>query len=265
LYDVLGMIRFLPLLIALSLVPAVSAKSKLDVDLYSHSEPQISSAFRVYGVKEIKNAFRKGLQEYLIAQKDVRVRFYPTRHQDIVRGKFELMEIVFRDSSIQGLENLNIRRGRLKVSNLKFDVDKLMSEGKLKVTTVGQVKFSLRLDEEDINTYLTANQKRINLGGPKIELTEDRMLFSGRIKNRFFSARVKTEGRFVVNQAKRTVDFRTNSVRLNAFKIPGFVTGSIVNRINPVLNLNRFPLMELIPVKLQNIELGDGFVEFKGA
>jgi len=258
------MIRLSILLIALSMVSNILAKPNVDMDLYRGKERRMSSAFRVYDVSKIKKAFKKGLGEYLLAQKDVRVRFFPTRRQDIINGKFNLMEIIFRDSSIQGLEQLNIHRGRLRVQDLEYDVDHLMSTGKLKVTTVGNVQFSLRLNEEDINQYLDSNQKRINLRTPRVELTRDRMLFSGRIKNRFFSARVRTEGRFVVNQEERTVDFHTNYVKLNAFKIPGFVTGSVVNRINPVLNLNKFPLMDLIPIKLKDIELGDGFVEFKG-
>lgn len=257
--------RLFMALLGLTIVIQLWSRPDVDVDLFLPRESSISSSHGRYEVSNIRAAFLKGLREFLLADDGVRVQFHPSSHRDIAAGRFELLDIVFRDSAFQGLEGLNIDEGNLRVEDLRFDVNQLMSTGKLEVTTVGRVEFVLRLGEEDINQYLESNQKRINLRAPRVKLTRDRMLFSGRIRNRFFSAKVRTVGRFVVNEHKRTVDFQTNNVRLNALKIPGFVTGSVVNRINPILNLNKFKLMELIPIKLQEIELGDGFVEFKGA
>ena len=256
--------RIFMTLIALTVIGQLWAIPDIDVDLSTVKANSLASPLGGHDVSEIRQAFKKGLSEYLLASDGVQIRFYPSQPEDIVLGRFGLLEISFQNSAFQGLEGLNIDRGKLRVEDLRFDVSHLMSTGKLQVRTVGKVEFVLRLNENDINEYLESNQRRINLRAPRVQLTEDRMLFSGRIRNRFFSARVRTEGKFVVNQKDRTVDFQTNNVRLNALKIPGFVTGSVVNRINPILNLNKFRLMELIPIKLQEIDLGDGYVEFKG-
>jgi len=247
-------------------VGSTCAKTSLDMDLPDGPSSRISGGvFAAYGSKEIKQAFRKGLEEFLKVGDAVHVRFFPTMRQEILSGHFSHVQILFKNSAVQGLENLNIRRGRLLVSDVEFDVNELMNKGKLKINKIDKVQFSLRIYEKDINAYLNANQEKINLTSPSLKLSKEKMMFTARVRNRFFSARVKTEGRFEVNEKARTVDFKTNSVSLNSLRIPGFVASTIVSRINPILSLNRFPLMELIPLQLKDVEIGNGYVEFTGS
>ncbi len=216
-------------------------------------------------VAEVQEAFRKGMQEFLKGGKSIKIRFFASSREEIFSGHFRQVEVLFKDNMLQGMESLNIKRGRAVFRGVKFDISQLMLDSKLAIESIDSVKFNFRLREDDINNYLVAEQKRINLRNPKIELRNGAMVFSAKVRNRFFSARVRTEGKFKVRPDGRSVDFKANRVKLNSIKIPGFVTGQIVNRINPVLKLDKFPLMDLIPVKLNKIQIGQDWVEFYGS
>jgi hypothetical protein len=258
------LVRILPL--CCFLVSSGYAKTTVEIDLPGGPSNHIyGGVFAAYGSREIKQAFKKGLDEYLKVGDSVHVRFFPTTRQKILSGRFSHVQILFKNSAVQGLEMLNIRRGRLLISDVEFDVNELMNKGKLKIQKIDKVQFSMRIYEKDLNAYLMANQDKINLTSPNLKLSKEKLMFTARVRNRFFSARVKTEGRFEVNEEARTVDFKTNSVSLNSLRIPGFVASTIVSRINPILSLNRFSLMDLIPLKLKGVELGNGFVEFTGS
>lgn len=240
----------------------LEAKTSPDLEFLSkHDQERLGSL----KVAEVQEAFRRGMQEFLKSGESIKIRFFATMRDEIFSGKFRQVEIIFRDSALQGMETLNIVRGRAVFQNVKFNIVKLMLEQKLVVESIGSTKFNFRLEEEDINKYLVAEQKRINLRNPEIQLRKDSLTFSASVRNRFFSARVRTEGQFEVRPDGRAVDFKSDKVRLNSLKIPGFVTGQVVSRINPVLRLDKFPLMDLIPVKLNKIEIGDSWVEFYGS
>ncbi len=243
-----------------------------DTTLHSKTSPdfdwhQQNDQVRLGSLKvtEVQEAFRKGMQEFLKGGDSIKIRFFASSRDEIFNGHFRQVEVIFKDNMLQGMENLNIRRGRAVFRGVKFDLSQLILEKKLVVKSIKSVKFNFRLKEDDINSYLVAEQKRINLRNPKIELKNGAMIFSAKVRNRFFSARVRTEGNFEVRPDGRSVDFKANRVRLNSLKIPGFVTGQIVNRINPILKLDKFPLMGLIPVKLNKIEIGQDWVEFYGS
>lgn len=240
----------------------LQAKTSPDLELLSDKDQERLGSLKV---AEVQDAFRKGMHEYLKTSDSLKIRFFAAMRDEIFSGNFRQVEVIFKDSALQGMESLNIFRGRALFKDVKFNLAKLMLEKKLIVESIGSTKFNFRLREEDINKYLVAEQKRINLRNPEIDLNGGIMTFSANVRNRFFSARVRTEGQFEVRPDGRSVDFKADKVRLNSLKIPAFVTGQVVNRINPVLKLDKFPLMELIPVKLDKIDIGEDWVEFYGS
>lgn len=245
-------------------VTETTAKTSHDLDLspfHFKGETRLGN----FTVSEVEQKFQLGMQEYLLGPEGSwKLRFYPTPSADVLKGKFSFVEVIMKESSIQGLEKLTLRRGRVMVEGVEFDIDKLMNDGKLEVKKIANIQFNIRIDEEDINKYLESNQQAINLRSPSLKLSPDKLLFSARVKNRFFSARVRTEGHFEVADNGKSVNFQAKNVSLNSLPIPGFVTGKVVSRINPVLNLERFALMEVLPVNLEKIHIGYGYVEFQG-
>lgn len=249
-------------LVLIGLTPKFHSKTSLDFGWRQEGNQERLGSLKV---SEVQQAFRKGMQEFLKGGDSIRIRFFASSRDEIFSGHFRQVEVLFRDNMLQGMESLNIKRGRAIFRGVKFNLSELILDGKLVIKSIDSVKFNFRLKEDDINNYLVAEQKRINLRNPKIELKDGAMIFSAKVRNRFFSARVRTEGNFEVRPDGRSVDFKASRVRLNSLKIPGFVTGQIVNRINPVLKLDKFPLMDLIPVKLNKIEIGQDWVEFYGS
>lgn len=252
------------LLCVCSLTSQLLAKTSHEIDL-SPFHFQEETRLGNYTVAEVEEKFRIGMKEYLKGPEGSwRLRFYPTPSTDVLKGKFNYVEVLLKESAVQGLEDLKLRRGRVMVESVEFDIDKLMSQGKLEVKNIENIQFNIRIDEKDINEYLQSNQQQINLRSPSLKLSPEKMLFSARVKNRFFSARVRTEGHFEVAENGKSVNFQARNVSLNSLPIPGFVTGKVVSRINPVLNLEKFALMEVLPLNLDKIHLGYGYVEFRG-
>lgn len=256
----------LKILLLLSLQHVVMAKSKLDLDLKTDIIDRLQEIKKsnTSDVKTIQDAFKLGLMEYLPVGDDLRVLFFPTTRENVLKGMFSRLDIRFRKGSLQGIEKLEIKKARITVEDVQFDVDKLLASGKLEIKKMEKVKFNLRVDENSINHYLESERKRLRLSQPRVHLDKDKMFFSARVKTVFFSSRLKTEGEFVVNKEDQTVDFRTRRVSINSLKIPGFLISNLAKKVNPVLKLRRFALMDLIPLKLDEIKIHDGWVEFKG-
>ncbi|MCO4783773.1 MAG: DUF2993 domain-containing protein [Candidatus Cloacimonetes bacterium] len=257
---------FFKIFLLLSFQHVVVAKSKLDLDLKTdivHRLQEIKKA-GASEVKTVQDAFKLGLMEYLPVGDSLKVLFFPTMRKDVLNGKFSRLDIRFRKGSLQGIEKLEIKKARIIVEDIQFDVDKLLSSGKLEIKKMDNVKFNLRIEEDSINHYLESERKRLRLSQPRVHLDKDKMYFSAKVRTTFFSSRLKTEGKFVVNKEDQTVDFRTRRVSINSLKIPGFLISNLANKVNPVLKLNKFALMDLIPLKLDEIKIHDGWVEFKG-
>lgn len=257
---------FFKILLLLSTQYVVAAKPKLDLDLKSDIVTRLQEIKKssTSEVKTIQKAFKLGLMEYLPVGDNLKVLFFPTARKDILDGKFSRLDIRFREGSLQGIEKLEIKKARIVVQDIEFDVNKLLSSGKLEIKKMTKVKFNLRVDESSINHYLESERKRLRLSKPRVHLDKDKMYFSARVKTTFFSSRLRTEGRFVVNKEDQTVDFKTGRVSINSLKIPGFLISNLTKKVNPVLKLNKFALMDLIPLKLDEIKIHKGWVEFKG-
>ncbi|MCJ8344280.1 LmeA family phospholipid-binding protein [bacterium] len=257
---------FSKIFLLLSLQCVLVAKPKLDLDLKTDIIQRLNEIKKSSSseVSTIQKAFKLGLMEFLPVGNSLKVLFFPTKREDVLKGKFSRVDIRFRKGSLQGIEKLEIKKARIVVTGVSFDVKQLLSSGKLEIKKMENVKFNLRIDEGSINHYLESERKRLRLSQPRVHLNKDKMYFSARVKTAFFSSRLKTEGRFVVNKENQTVDFKTRRVSINSFKIPGFLVSNLTKKVNPVLKLNKFALMDLIPLKLDEIKIHDGWVEFKG-
>ncbi|PCJ21086.1 MAG: hypothetical protein COB02_00430 [Candidatus Cloacimonadota bacterium] len=257
---------FFKLFLLLSCQYTLVAKSKLDLDLKSdiiYRLKQIKTS-NLSKVSTIQKAFKLGLMEYLPIGENLKVLFFPTKREDVLSGKFSKLDIRFRKGSLQGIEKLEIKKARIVIDKISFDVEKLLSSGKLEIKKMESVKFNLRIDEGSINKYLESERRRLRLSHPRVHLSKNKIIFSAKVKTAFFSSRIKTEGKFVVNKEKQTVDFKTRRVSINSIKIPGFLTSNLTSKINPVLRLSKFSLMDLIPMKLDEIKIHQGWIEFKG-
>jgi hypothetical protein len=213
----------------------------------------------------VRDALREAISEFVQSDEDFQLLVFPTLAEELAAGRLSRVEISFRGGEIQGLEGLKVRRGRVVATDLSFDLEKLLLEKKLKVDKVGSMQFRVRVDEEDINSYLSSGRRNLNLDQPQLDIKEGRIQFSARVRTLFFSSRVMTEGSFELNKEKQTIDFRATQLKMNSIGVPRFALGSIVSKINPVLRLKNFSLVGLLSLNLEEIQIGDGFVEFSGS
>ncbi len=246
-----------------------SAPMILDLDLEEKETENVSASLGSLEpnleLREIRTEFEKALGEYLKADDSMRVLFWPTPAQDILQGKFSRIDIRFRGGRMQGIEDLAVHRGHVSVRDLKFDVEALKSQKKLLIQSVGDMGFRMRVEEGDLNAFLEASQKRLNLQYPKVELKDGKMFFVARVRTLFFNSKVRTEGSFQVNRDFQTVDFRASNVSLNSLPVPGFVVGNLLSRINPIVKLKKFPLVEQIQIELDEIKIQQGYIELSGS
>ncbi|MBW7877092.1 MAG: DUF2993 domain-containing protein [Candidatus Cloacimonetes bacterium] len=258
------------LFFALSFFTVVwSAPMVLDLDLEEKETESVNTSIGSLepnqDLREIRTEFEKALGEYLKADDSMRVLFWPTPAEDMLQGKFSRIDIRFRGGRMQGIEDLAVRRGHVSVRDLQFDLETLRSQKKLVIKSVGDMGFRMRVEEDDLNSFLEASQRRLNLQYPKVELKDGKMFFVAKVRTLFFNSKVRTEGSFQVNREQQTVDFRASNVSLNSLPVPGFVVGNLLSRINPVLKLKKFPLVEQIQIELDEIKIQQGFIELSGS
>lgn len=214
----------------------------------------------------IKEALREAIHEFVQADdNDLQLLLFPTPTDSLQAGILRRLEISFRYGEIQGLEGLKIRRARVVITDLSLDISKLLQEKKLDVLQVGGMQFRVRLDEDDINHYLESTRRNLNLEQPRVAIKEGRVQFSARVKTMFFSSRVMTEGSFELNKEKQTIDFKAHQLKMNSIGVPRFALGTLVSKINPVVKLRNFSLVDFLSFSLDDIQTGSGFVEFFGS
>ncbi len=261
----MNLIRTFFIFSLLQLSTVFAAKAPIDWDLGDEPAVALGSFEPDLKFREIKQAFEKGLAEYLKCPGGISVLFWPVEAKQLEAGVFPRLEIRFRDGALQGIETLNVNRGRVSVYDLKYDLARLQKENRLVIESIGDLKFRMRLSENDINHFLVNSEDRLRMTQPAIELKDGKMFFQARVRTLFFNSRVKTEGNFVVNREDQTVDFRAFNASLNSLPVPGFVLGNLLSRVNPVLKLKKFPLVELMNLELDDVEIQNGWIELSGS
>lgn len=155
------------------------------------------------------------------------------------------------------IDNLIIDVAELFFEDVQLNTTKLIRDEKIDPELVRTINMDVIIQESDLNTFLAAKAKSIKVDKPKIQLTKGKMRLSGSTKYGFVKVAFSAVGGFTIKDS-REIWFHANTLKLNSMTMPRAFVGSLVKRINPVLNLEKFPFR----LNLRDIIIDEGLMRF---
>ncbi|MBF0499167.1 MAG: DUF2993 domain-containing protein [Candidatus Riflebacteria bacterium] len=164
----------------------------------------------------------------------------------------ELTPINASESSVGHFQKITVKVARGEADQLilehadtefidvQLDTTKLVKEDKVDTVKVTSINMDVTILESDLNTFLLAKCKAINVDNPKIEMGTGTLTLSGSTKYSFMKVKFWATGQLSVHDEK-AIWFHPKKIKLNGMGMPRAFIGNIVKRINPVLNLEKFP------------------------
>ncbi|RCK79797.1 MAG: hypothetical protein OZSIB_3951 [Candidatus Ozemobacter sibiricus] len=155
------------------------------------------------------------------------------------------------------VDNLVLDKADIDFYEVQLDTTKLMREGRLDTISVKNINMDVIIREADLNAYLAGKAKSLKVDNPRVELHPGRMELEGSTRYSFMKVKFWAAGGFEVVDS-REIWFHARKMKMNNLAMPRAFIGSIVKRINPVLNLDKFPFR----LNLKEIRIEQGALHF---
>jgi len=182
------------------------------------------------------------------------IELTPYPDKPSAEGYLQKVHVFTRRGSI---DNLVIDIAELFFEDVQLNTTKLIREEKIDTHQVRTINMDVLIQESDLNTFLAAKAKSIKVDHPKISLSKGRMKLSGSTKYGFVKVAFSATGGFSIKDSKE-IWFHASTLKLNSMTMPRAFVGSLVKRINPVLNLEKFPFR----LNLREIIIDEGSMRF---
>ncbi|EKD82803.1 MAG: hypothetical protein ACD_39C01086G0002 [uncultured bacterium] len=174
--------------------------------------------------------------------------------KDCIEGRFK--KVVVKTS--QGkIEKLLLHQADIEFENVQLDTKKLLEEDKIDPVSMKNINMDVIIRETDMNSFLEAKSKEIKVNNPKVKLLPDIMELSGSTKYGMVKVEFWATGKLSVVEG-REIHFHANRMKVNRMTMPRSFVGMIIKKINPVLNLDKFPFK----LNLKEIKITRGEMNF---
>lgn len=176
----------------------------------------------------------------------------PGSAEDTSLGKFKKVVV----HTAQGkIDNLTLHRADIEFEDVQLDTRKLLEEEKIDPVSMSNINMDVLVKETDLNAFLEAKSKSIKVDRPRIKLTPGIMELSGSAKYGMVKVEFWATGELSVKDS-REIWFHARKMKVNRMAMPRSFIGMIVKKINPVLNLDKFPFkLNLDAIVLNNGEM----------
>lgn len=172
-------------------------------------------------------------------------------------GVMALSSCAFKRVAISGqsieIKGLVISRLHIDVEDAIIDRSTTIKKERLRLLRNGIVKMSIEITENALNSFVKEKVKNKDaLSDPKVELTEGEFSLSGRSKWWIVKSSFRVAGHFEVSD-ENLVLFVPHKLKLSGMSAPGFLRRKLMDKLNPVLDMSRFPF----EIKLKTISIGE--------
>jgi hypothetical protein len=174
--------------------------------------------------------------------------------EETSRGHLAKVAVTTRRGNI---DNLILDHADIDFEDVQLDTTKLMREEKIDPLEVKTINMDVILREADLNTFLIGKAASIKVTEPRVTLKPGKIELSGATKYGFVKAKFWAEGNFSVKDS-REIWFHARRMKINSLAMPRAFIGSLVKKINPVLNLAKFPFK----LNLSEIRIEPGALHF---
>jgi len=155
------------------------------------------------------------------------------------------------------IDRLILHKASFDFQDVQLDTTKLFRETKIDTISVCNIDMDVIITESDLNTYLIDKARKIKVDEPRVEIATGQISLSGSAKYSLVKVKFWASGNFEVRDSKQ-IWFHARKMKLNSMTMPRAFVGSIIKRINPVLNLEKFPFR----LNLKEIRIEKGALHF---
>jgi len=174
--------------------------------------------------------------------------------KDCTEGRFK--KVVVKTSRGQ-VEKLYLHKADIEFEDVQLDTKKLLEEDKIDPVSMKNINMDVIIKESDMNSFLDAKSRSIKVSNPRIKLLPDVMELSGITKYGMVRVDFWATGKLSVKDG-REIHFYASRMKVNRMTMPRSFVGMIVKKINPVLNLDKFPFK----LNLKEIKITRGEMNF---
>ena len=150
-------------------------------------------------------------------------------------------------------EGLVLDKADTEIFDVQINTTKLIRETKVETVKVREINMDVSILEPDLNGFLEAKAKKISVDDPHVAMKGGLLTLSGATKYSFMKVKFWATGALQVYK-EREIWFHPRKIKINGLTMPRAFVGSLVKRINPVLNLKKFPFQ--INLKTISVEKG---------
>lgn len=183
---------------------------------------------------------------------DIRIVEYSPDYTS--RGRLKQVIVNTEGGEIDGLI---LHRASFDFDDVQLDTTKLLRETKIDTIAVCNIDMDVLILESDMNAYLGEKARNIKVDNPRVELATGQLILSGSTKYSLVKVNFWANGNFEVRNS-REIWFHARKLKLNSMSMPRAFVGTIIKRINPVLNLEKFPFR----LNLKEIRIEKGALHF---
>jgi len=174
----------------------------------------------------------------------------------VAASKGNLREVFIHEEEGQ-IDSLVIFKADIQFLDVQLDTTKLLKEEKIDSKSVKSINMDVIIREVDLNAFLAVKAKKIKVDDPKVKLMKDRMDLEGTTRYSFVKVKFFASGGFSIHDS-REVWFHPKKLKVNQLVMPRAFVGTIVKKINPGLNLDKFPFR----LNLKEIRIEQGSLHF---
>ncbi|MFZ2960721.1 MAG: DUF2993 domain-containing protein [Candidatus Ozemobacteraceae bacterium] len=177
------------------------------------------------------------MRELLHNPSTLTIQLVPINASESAVGHFQKISVFVARGEA---EKLVLEKADTEFIDVQLNTTKLLKEGKVDTIKVTSINMDVTILQSDLNAFLQAKCKSIGVDDPKVEMASGTLVLSGSTKYSFVKVKFWATGVLSVHDTK-AIWFHPKKIKVNGFGMPRPFIGSIVKRINPVLNLEKFP------------------------
>jgi hypothetical protein len=191
----------------------------------------------------------KSMKKILIDPATLTINITEIDAEQTAKGHFEKIEVFTSRGSV---DNLVLERAEFEFEDVQLDTTKLLLEEKIDPVDMKNINMDVTLKEADLNAFLKAKSKSINVTDPYVDLKKGAIELSGGAKYGMVRVKFWATGAFSIHNADE-VWFHAKRMKINHMAMPRSFIGMIVKRINPVFDLKKFPFkLNLSEIRIEN-------------
>lgn len=202
----------------------------------------------------IDDKLTSAMQKLLNNPASLTITLTPFNEKETSLGHFQKVYVNTLHGTVDGLI---LDKAEIDFEDVQLDTTKLIREEKIDPVNVKSINMDVIITEKDLNDFLAVKAQSLKVRNPKVNLNPGKMQLSGSAKYGIVRVNFWAEGGFSVKDSKE-VWFHPHKMKLNSMTMPRAFVGSLVKRINPVLNLDKFPFR----LNLSEIKIEKGALHF---